>query len=352
VTSTLARSAAFVAAAVVVWSASPARAEESSWRIRLEAGPGVDANPLRIVGVAHPPSSAFTGGAMSAQGRVAGERWVVDGRWSEGLRIFMGVPAADVLASRVDGGARWAPSSRLELGLDGMARDLTERGGARDLREARGLARVALTTGSIRWGLASGWMVSAPLASGLRVYRRDGPEASLSAGVRVAREHALILGYAFHAWSYPGWLGGRDDDEHAATLEWRWDGPVLTGISYAFESNDSSVEAGSWRRHRVTAQIAADLPLGLDLAARGTLLRSINPSGLILSEQFFVREGDESQNAIELHLARELKPGVELGLKVAHYLSQLGAQSELGAQEGLGFRRTVAQLAVGWSIGR
>ena len=82
--------------------------------------------------------------------------------------------------------------------------------------------------------------------------------------------------------------------------------------------------------------------------ARGTLLRSINPSRLILSEQFFVREGDESQDAIELHLARELKPGVELGLKVAHYLGELGAQSEVGGQD-LGFRRTVAQLAVAWS---
>lgn len=345
-TSTLARSAALVAAAIVAWSASPARAEESSWRLRLEAGPGVDANPLRIVGDGDPSTAAFTGGAIRAQGRVTGERWVVDGRWSEGFRIFMGEPDADLLASRVDGAARWAATDRLELGVDGMARDLTERGGARDLREARGLARLGLSTGPVRWGVATGWTVSAPLASGLRVFRRDGPGASLSAAVRVAREHALVLSYAFDAWRYRGWPGGRDDDEHAAALEWRWDGPVLTGVSYAFERNESSVDAGSWRRHRVTAQLAADLPLGLDLAARGTLLRSLNPSGLILSEQFFVREGDESQNAIELQVARELQPGVELGLKVAHY------RSELGAEEGLGFRRTVAQLALAWTMGR
>jgi hypothetical protein len=346
VSSTIARSAALAAAALAAWAAVPARADGGSWRVRLEAGPGVDANPLRIVGDADPSAAAFTGGALRAQGRLNASRWTLDGRWSEGFRVFVRAPDAHLLASRVDGAARWAATERLELGLDAMGRDLTERGGARDLREARGMARLALTTGNVRWGAGAGWTGSAPLATGLRVFQRDGPGASLSAAVRVAREHAVALGYSYAAWRYRDWPSGRDDDEHAASVEWRWDGPVLTALGYTFEVNDSSVGGGSWRRHRATAQLAADLALGVDVAARGTLQRSSNPSGLILSEQFFVREGDESQNALELQLARELDPGVELALKLAHY------RSELGAAEGLGFRRTVAQLALAWTFGR
>jgi hypothetical protein len=344
VSSTRVRSGALLALAAALWAAAPARASESSWRLRAEVGPGLDANALRIVG-GDPSSSAFTGAAVRAQGRVAAPTWALDGRLSEGLRVFARTPDANLLASQLDVSGRWSATRRLDLGLDGMARDLTERGGARDLREAGGLARAALATGRVRWGAAAGWTVSAPRASGLRVFRRDGPELALSAAVQVAREHVLAAGYVFDAWSYREWPDGREDDEHAATIDWRWDGPVLTGLSYTFGRNSSSVPAGSWRRHRVTARVAVDLPLELDLAARGTLQRSVNPGGVILSEQLFVREGDESQNALEVQLARALRSRVELALKVAHY------RSELGAEEGLGFRRTVAQVALAWTTG-
>jgi hypothetical protein len=336
-------SAALLTLAAAALTAAPARAAEGSWRLRAEAGPGFDANALRIVGDVSPSSAAFTGGGIRAQGRMAGAGWAVDGRLSEGFRVFVGTPDADLLASRLDLSGRWAATERLELGVDGMARDLSERGGARDLREAQTLARIGLTTGRVRWGAAAGWTVSAPRAGGLRVFRRDGPELAVSAAVRVTREHVLLAGYAVDAWRYREWPGGRDDDEHAATVEWRWDGPVLTGLSYTFGRNWSSFSAGSWRRHRVMARAAADLPLGLDLAARGTLQRTVNPSGLILSEQLFVREGDESQNSLEVQLARELRSRLEVALKVAHY------RSELGAETGLGFRRTVAQVALAWT---
>ena len=344
--STRARNAALVAAAVAAWSAAgAAHAAEGSWRLRAELGPGFDGNALRIVGDGDTSSSVFTGGALRAQGRLSGERWTLDGWWSEGVRVFSGTPDADLLASRLDLAARWATTPWLELGLDGMARDLTERGGARDLREARALARASIATGRVRWSVASGWTVSAPRAGGLRIFRRDGPELSLSAAVRVAREHLLVAGYAFDSWRYRDWPDGRRDDEHAVSLEWRWDGPVLTALSYTFGHNDSSISAGTWRRHRGTASVAADLPLGLELAGRGSLQRSVNPSGLILSEQLFVREGDESQNALEVQLARELRTAIEITLKVAHY------RSELGAGAGLDFRRTVAQVALAWTTG-
>ncbi|HET7755408.1 MAG TPA: hypothetical protein VFK85_15995 [Anaeromyxobacteraceae bacterium] len=352
--STRARSLARCAVAAAVLATATARASdgseatpvESSWRLRVEAGPGFDGNALRIVGDGDPSSAAFTGGSLRAQGRLASPRWTMDARLSEGFRLFMGAPDADLLASRLDAAGRWSATRRLTLGLDGMARDLSERGGARDLREAQGLARVGLVAGRVRWDAAGGWMVSAPRAGGLRVFRRDGPELALSAAVQIAREHALIAGVSAWAWRYRDWPGGRDDDEGAASLEWRWDGPVLTALSYTFGRNASSVDAGSWRRHRVTARIAADLPLGLDVAARANFQRSVNPSGLILSEQLFVREGDESQNALEVQLARELRAGVEIALKVAHYRSELGAE-----EAGLAFRRTVAQLSVAWTTG-
>jgi hypothetical protein len=339
------RVALALAVAGAAGAAAPARAADGAWRLRLEAGPGFDGNALRMVGDGSPSSAAFSGGTLRAQGRLAGPRWTLDGRLSEGFRVFSGTPDANVLASQLDVAARWLASGALDAGIDAMARDLAERGGARDLREARALGRVGLRTGAVRWQAEAGWMISAPRALGLEVFRRDGPELALSVAYTLAREQVLALRYGLDAWRYRDWPGGRRDDEHAASLEWRWDGPLLAAVSYTFGRNSSSVAAGSWRRHRVTARAAADLPLGLELAGRATVQRSANRSGFILSEQLLVREGDESQNAVELQLARELRPRVELALKVAHY------RSELGADAAFEFRRTVGQVALAWTAG-
>jgi hypothetical protein len=334
------------AALLLLLAAAPAAAgAETAWRVRAEAGPGWDSNALRVAGGPSPDDDAFAELALRARGRVERGRWRLDAGLAEGLRAFAGASAADVLASRLDLGAARAVGARAEAGLDGFARDLRERGGARDQHEAQALAWGRLRAGRLVWAAGAGWSLFAPRAAGLRAFRRDGPLLQASATAALSREHSLQLRWGFSAAAHPGWPGGRDDRGHAAGLEWTWDGPVLVALGYGYARNDSSVAAGEWRRHRLTARVAASLPLEVTAAARAGLQRSSYPGGAALSEELFVGQGDETQNATELQLSRPLAGAAELVLRVAHY------RSELGGGAALGFRRSLAQLAIAWEWG-
>jgi hypothetical protein len=339
---------ACIAVALAAAAAAPARAADASWRLRAELGPGFDSNALRVAGGERPGADAFAGAALRAGVRADSAGWALDAALSEGVRVFDRAPAADVLASRLDLGARrrvGGGAAPLELGLDATGRDLTERGGARDQAEGQGLASLGGRAGRAGWGAAAGWAVFAPRAAGLRAFRRDGPQASLSAAVHLAPEHAVAARYGFSAWNHRAWPGGRDDRAHALGAEWTWDGPVLASLGYAWSHCSSTVPAGAWRRHRVSARLAADLPLGLAAAARVAVQRASYPGGVALSEELLLGEGDETQNAVELQLARELREDLEVVVRVAGY------RSELGTSAPLPFRRAFGQVAIGWRLG-
>jgi len=319
------------------------RAWEGS--VRLEGGAGYDSNPLRVTGGSD--AAAFGEVVVDARTSAADDRGEVRLALSEGARVFLGTPEANVLATRAEVAAAAAVGSTGAIGAALFLRDLSEQGGVRSESDGLAAATARLDVGTSRLRLSAGWSATWPRAMQVRPFAAQGPELVLAAALGLGRAQSLELAYAYRFYTYPRWTetATRADQTHTVSLDWMWRGPLVMGFGYFFAVNESSVPGGAYRRHHLQFRVAAPLPLGWAIALHGSLQRSIYPDGFYTDAQVLLAQGDEQQNAFELRLSRPLGDRAELVFKAGAYASELGS-----AGSRLPYDRQVAQVALGWRL--
>jgi len=328
-------------------AAAPAPAEdgpgEKPLRAEAELGPGFDSNPLRGAG-GDPGGDAFLGGSvrLGAASRPGDDRLQVGASLTEGWRLFVSQRDGDLLVSRLEARASWGARDSVRPAATLALKDLSEGAGVRNQHEVHALLSVGLQAGDVDLGGGGGWAAVVPRNQALRGFRRDGPAAALWATWRPARSSLLSGRCEAARWRHPHWPAGREDWTYTASLELTWKGPALATLGYTFGYNHSTEDAGTWRRHRLTARVAAFLPLDLTAAGEASVQWARHPGGVFLAEQILLGNAAETQNALVLQLVRPVGRGLELSLEGASY------GNELGGEAGVAFRRTVTQLLLRW----
>jgi hypothetical protein len=121
-------------------------------------------------------------------------------------------------------------------------------------------------------------------------------------------------------------VGDRGDLFHYGELRATWTGPVLFGLAYGVQYNDSNSYGFGWLRHVVTARFAMQLPAGFSLAARAVLqiLQLADP--ILLDPS--VNRGDtfdnENRSSVEVGIDHGISEHLRLVLRYAYYTSVLG----------------------------
>jgi hypothetical protein len=318
--------------------------------VHAEATFGFDTNPRREAG-GEQGAYPFLGAIMDLGLAYGGERTALRAQLSEGARLFpvrsgADVSDADLLASRLDLDGRWTAGERLELGAALAVRDISERGGLRS--ETGGRLRLDAKTRLGRFDVVGSGGLSAlyPRTSTLDRFASVGPDAGVEIGFSPLDGQRARIAWELRLRSFPRWgQDERDDIANGLVLEWSWRGPLIAGAGYGFTRNRSSVQGGSYLRHRVWFQAATALPWDITLAALGSLQRSTYLGGIVTDAERLLAENDERENALELRFSRPLGHDLELVFKAAAYLGEFsaGVSGDL-----LYYRREVIQLSIGW----
>jgi hypothetical protein len=333
--------------ALLALAAPEAVRAEAALSLWAEAGSGADGNPGRIPGAA-PVAHGFASLLGRARLRLDADSTAATITVTEAGRLYPGIPGADALASRLEAAGRAELGAGLVAGLSGLATDWTERDGLLDRHTLRGEGSVGLRRGPLLLTLAGAWALFAPRERSLRPFRASGPEGWLRATWTPVDEHQVTAALGVSQAGFPGWaaLGApgattRNDQARHLAAEWSWSGAALAGLGWQYTQNGSSAPGGDFTRHRLTASSALWLPLDLTLAARLALQWTSYPDPLLLAEQQRLAEGQESLDAVEGRLTRQLTGPLEVSLSVAWYHAQGGAGVP-------GYQRTVATLSLGW----
>ena len=322
------------------------RAEVVSRALSVEAelGAGLDDNPDRLTGSGS-PAAEFLSLLVKARGSLEGEGAQVRATLIEGGRLYPGPSQADAVASLFEASASAGLSRTLTAGLELRASDLSEEGQVLDDDTVRAQALLAYRVGRLRARLGAGFGLDRPRGPTLWAFEALGPEASIGLEVVPARQHALSAGYAVEYDDYPRFaeLAQRERADTTQTLlvDYRYDGDFLAGLGYAYAWNRSSAPGGDFERHRLTARLAAYLPLELTLALRVALQWSHYPQPLYLEEQLLLAE--ENQNLLEVRLTRPLCEGLELALAGSAYREEATPGTPAP-----GFARDLVSLSLVW----
>jgi hypothetical protein len=150
------------------------------------------------------------------------------------------------------------------------------------------------------------------------------------------REWELALAYELNARSFnsdafdnsamtPS-VGNRNDLFHFVEVRGTWTGPVLLGLAYGIQVNDSNSYGFGWLRHVVTARFAARLPAGFSLAARA-VLQALQLADPVLLDPS-VNRGDtfdnENRSSVEVAVDHALSDSLRVVVRYAYYASILG----------------------------
>jgi hypothetical protein len=156
----------------------------------------------------------------------------------------------------------------------------------------------------------------------------DGPDWETGAGVSL--EHRDFAGYAYADNCPPAGLPclsavPRLDDLLVAHAELTRTAVVLLGAGYAFQYNWSNSAGETVMRHFAILRMAARLPGGVSLAARGELLfafyrNAVHPS----AGSAYISIEDENRSSVRVDLSRDLTDRLRLFARYSLYVGELG----------------------------
>jgi hypothetical protein len=136
-------------------------------------------------------------------------------------------------------------------------------------------------------------------------------------------------GYAYDNVAMSPPVGDRGDLFHYGELRATWTGPVLLGLAYGLQYNDSNSYGFGWLRHVVTARFAMQLPAGFSLAARA-VLQILQLSDSVLLDPS-VNRGDtfdnENRSSVEIGIDHGLTQHLRFVVRYAYYTSVLGTNA-------------------------
>jgi hypothetical protein len=123
-------------------------------------------------------------------------------------------------------------------------------------------------------------------------------------------------------------------------------GAVLVGAGYALVLNRSNSFGETVTRQFLTARFAADLPLGLALAARVEVLFARYAAPIIVAQdagRSFVTYEDENRSSARVDLSRDLTERLQLIARYTFYTNELAATS-------VTYRRQTALLSLAFTL--
>ena len=202
-----------------------------------------------------------------------------------------------------------------------------------------------LASESVDLSLSGGWRwlvfksdrdfdFSGPTAAlDLRWARQREDAADLEIGTGAAIEHRLFGGPAFMGSCMPTGLPCpgpqiRTDDLLTARLEVTRTAGVLFGSGYAFHYNLSNSFGDTVMRHLAIFRFAANLPLGVSLAARAEVLLARYRDRINVSAgSGFVTVEDENRSSGRVDVSRALGERLRLLARYTLYVSELGSNA-------------------------
>ena len=314
----------------------------SGWRAAPGSTPTRTAPPARWTAPRRRRSSA--GCASPGPARGAGS----SSRSPRPAASTPGPSGADAIGSRLDLAGRLALAPALALLGSAAGSDYRERDGQLDRAAARGALTLALDGEGLGATLTAGWSLFAPRLAALRPFRADGPEAWLGGRWSPAPGHQLTAALGgsrsfYRAW--PGQAAGttalRVDEAWGLEAGWSWQGPALLGAAWGYTDSRSDVAGGDFRRHRLSASLAVELPAALTLAGRAALQWTRYPDPLLVAAQQALAEGQENLDRLELRLSRPLAERLEVALT--------GAWTHADGGAGVaGYQRLTVGLVLAW----
>jgi len=246
---------------------------------------------------------------------------------------------------------------------------------AGERRDFRSLApTVELRTGvseSIELGLAAGyrWLLFKPdrdfdfegptAGVNLRWFRDTESGADWEAHAGASIEHRGFAGPAHIGNCMPDSLPcpgpeKRNDDFVMAQAEMTRTGRVLLGAGYAFQHNGSNSYGETLVRHYAIARVAAALPLGLYLAARGDLLFAFYRDAVPIARADVMQMSaakpyntyeEENRSSVRVDLSRDIGDRLRLVGRYTFYANELG--SNVGT-----YRRHTLLLSISYGFER
>jgi hypothetical protein len=126
-------------------------------------------------------------------------------------------------------------------------------------------------------------------------------------------------------------------------------GRVLLGGGYLLQVNRSNSFGETVMRHFVTARLAADLPLGLSIAARAEVLFSRYADAIVVAQQIdtagraFVTYDDENRSSARVDLSRNLGERLQLIARYTLYTNELTSTN-------VTYRRHTALLTLAFTL--
>lgn len=142
----------------------------------------------------------------------------------------------------------------------------------------------------------------------------------------------------------------RSDTLLIGHLELARTGKVLLGAGYALQWNSSNSFGETVTRHFLTLRLAAPLPLGLYLAARGELLVATYRDPVFIgqldaSTLTYVSIEDENRSSLRVDLSRALGDRLQLLARYTLYVNELGVSGPA-----VSYRRQTVLLSLGFTI--
>jgi len=228
---------------------------------------------------------------------------------------------------------------------------------AGERRDFRSLApTVELRRGvseSVELGLAAGyrWLLFKPdrdfdfdgptAGVNLRWFRDTESGADWEARAGAAIEHRGFAGPALVGNCMPDSLpcpgpAKRNDDFVMAQAELTRTGRVLLGAGYAFQHNGSNSYGDTLVRHYAIARVAAALPLGLYLAARGDLLFAFYRDAVPIARADVMQMSaakpyntyeEENRSTVRVDLSRDIGDRLRLVGRYTFYANELGSNA-------------------------
>jgi hypothetical protein len=320
--------------------------DSERYTLRAEIGAEYDSNAHRaeiITGFPNPPVIASPLERLvlswALSDAVADDQSVALAA-TAGAKLFDAPAAHDEDVAIAQSSAAWqatfGPSTSLTASgayyeaFQRASTDLTEASERRDFRSLAPELRLQRALGdTLTLGIAAGarWFVFKPdrdydfyasvASADLRWLRLPDGGADWEASAGLGYEHRSFAGPALVdcptvPMSGVGCSGPdlRADDLLSAHADVVRTGRVLLGAGYGFSANLSNSFGETVTRHALNARLAAPLPLGLSLAARGEVLlafyRDEVPVGQLLPGSPFVSIEDENRSSLRVDLSRAL----------------------------------------------
>lgn len=312
-----------------------ARAQAAEGGLRLAGATGFDSNARRDFLETGAEPDFLASARLAAQGRLQRDGFSAEGRYDVGARKFLHVADADALvqALSLEAGAPLGRFVRLGLAADGKDRrgdrPYTELLGGPFLGfspDAQVEVRLEARAHRFLYWQVFGYSFWAPELQAWAQYRFDRRHTAFASAELGTRRYSAPA-RDFPDVQPPRDLGRRQDATFAGTLGYSFRGPFSLSATYGFFSADSNSYGESFQRHRLTLSGAVRLPARFILLGDMAVQLTRYPDGVYLSQQFALKQDDESFNQLSLRLVRPLSERVDLELTYALYYTRFPANA-------------------------